>query len=605
MQKLKPYWIAEALEKDLGDPLNPDSVMSFKRVIEIDEREEFPHSEVNWLYNWKLQHYYIPTECGGEFTSFEEFVAFVRVLSRRDQTIAIAFTTLFWSFITWMAGTQEQKQKLAHTIKDHNGAMCLGYSERAHGSDLVGGDLTATKVPGGYLLNGEKWPINRATISDISYILAKTNPDGGPKCLTLFMVDKRELDPSQYYNLPKILTHGIRASDMSGIGFKDCFVPDSMRLKEEGDGLEIALKGFQITRTLCAAFSHGAADTALRSTLNFALNRELYGKTVFDIPQPRKTLVDAFLDILICDCETIGSARGFHVVPEQFSVWASVVKYFVTTQLEKMVNDVYVVLGSRFYFREEHDWGIFQKVLRDNAIISMFDGSTVVNLHALILQLRQLAKYRDRRKPQTMAGIQSRLEAIFSLEKPLPPFDPSKLELFGRGADDPLQGLELALQQLEDLQGDASVEAEVLAQLIALGNLILEALNAQDEVIANSKFEFGHEQSPELFELAKQYCTLHAAACCLHFWLYNRTHLSDFFAKGEWLVLSLHRLLRTLRPMPYLISEAYIENVAQEVLKLYREDKLFSLVPFQLAQSQTLLQPKDTTHATSEFQLQA
>jgi alkylation response protein AidB-like acyl-CoA dehydrogenase len=605
MQKLKPYWIAEALEKDLGDPLNPDSVMSFKRVIEIDEREEFPHSEVNWLYNWKLQHYYIPTDCGGEFTSFEEFVAFVRVLSRRDQTIAIAFTTLFWSFITWMAGTQEQKQKLAHTIKNENGAMCLGYSERAHGSDLVGGDLTATKVAGGYLLNGEKWPINRATISDISYILAKTNPDGGSKCLTLFMVDKRELDPSQYYNLPKILTHGIRASDMSGIGFKDCFVPDSMRLKEEGDGLEIALKGFQITRTLCAAFSHGAADTALRSTLNFALNRDLYGKTVFDIPQPRKTLVDAFLDILICDCETIGSARGFHVVPEQFSVWASVVKYFVTTQLEKMVNDVYVVLGSRFYFREEHDWGIFQKVLRDNAIISMFDGSTVVNLHALILQLRQLAKYRDRRKPQTMAEIQSRLETIFSLEKPLPPFDPTKLELFGRGADDPLQGLELALQQLEDLQGDARVEAAAIEQLIALANLVLETLNAQDEAIANSKFEFGHEQSPELFELAKQYCTLHAAACCLHFWLYNRTHLGDFFAKGEWLVLSLHRLLRSLRPMPYLISEAYLENVAQELLKLYREDKLFSLVPFQLAQSQTLLQPKDTAHATSEFQLQA
>ncbi|CCI12823.1 hypothetical protein MICAE_1520043 [Microcystis aeruginosa PCC 9806] len=31
---------------------------------------------------------------------------------------------------------------------------------------------------------------------------------------------------------------------MSGIGFKDCFVPDSMRLQEEGDGLELALKGF-------------------------------------------------------------------------------------------------------------------------------------------------------------------------------------------------------------------------------------------------------------------------------------------------------------------------------------------------------------------------
>lgn len=602
MHQLKQYWVAERLDKDLGDPLTPENVMSFKKVVDIDETEEFPHSEIEWLYNWKLQHYYVPAECGGEFTSFEEFLAFVRVLCRRDQTIGIAFTTLFWSFITWMAGTPEQKQKLARFIKDENGAMCLGYSEREHGSDLVGGDLTAKKVPGGYILNGEKWPINRATISGISYILAKTDPAGGPKCLTLFMVDKRELDPDNYYNLPKILTHGIRASDMSGIGFKDCFVPDSMRIKEEGDGLEFALKGFQITRTLCAAFSLGAADTALRTTLNFALNRVVYGKKVFDIPQPRKTLVDAFLDILICDCETIGATRGFHVIPEQFSVWASVAKYFVTTQLETMINNVYVVLGSRFYMREEHDWGIFQKVLRDNSIISMFDGSTVVNLHALILQFRQLTKYRARRKPEAIAQLQKRLESIFSLEKSVPTFDAQKLELFGRGVDDPLQGLEIALQQLQALKETANVDEEVLVKLTELGNLVLDELNAHDQLITHSKFEFGHNQSPELFEIAKKYCTLHAAACCLQMWLYNRTILGDFFAKGEWLVLSLHRLLRTIRPLPYTISEVYVENTAQELLKLYKEDKLFSIVPFQLAHSPI---KEDQPYATSKLQLQA
>jgi alkylation response protein AidB-like acyl-CoA dehydrogenase len=604
MHQLKQYWVAEALEKDLGEPLEPDSVISFKQAIAIDESEEFPHQEIAWLYNWKLQHHYIPSDCGGEFTSFEEFVAFVKVLCRRDQTIGIAFTTLFWSFLTWMAGTAEQKQKLAHYIKNEHGAMCLGYSEREHGSDLVGGDLTAKKVPGGYILNGEKWPINRATISGVSYILAKTDIAGGPKCLTLLMVDKRELDPSQYYNLPKILTHGIRASDMSGIGFKDCFVPDAMRLGEEGDGLELALKGFQITRTLCAAFSHGAADTALRTTLNFATYRVVYNKKVVELPQPRQTLVDAFLDILICDCETIGAARGFHIIPEQFSVWASVVKYFVTTQLETMINSVSVVLGSRFYMREEHDAGIFQKVLRDNSIISMFDGSTIVNLHALILQLRQLTKYRAKRKPQTMAEIESRLEKIFSLKEAVPSFNPQKLELFGRGIDDPLQGLEIALQQLENLQQASDVDAEVLAKLIDLGNLVWEELNAHDEQITHSKFEFGHDQSPELFEIAKKYCTLHAAAACLHMWLYNRQLLGDFFAKGEWLVLSLHRLLRVVRPLPYFISEIYVENVAQELLKLHQEDKLFSIVPFQLAQSQSQTQ-EDKTHASSKLQLQA
>jgi alkylation response protein AidB-like acyl-CoA dehydrogenase len=583
MKQLSQYTIAEIVEKDLGNPVIPDSVMSWASAIAIDESEEFPQKEIDWLYNYHLQDYYVPTEYGGKFTSFEEFVAIVRILARRDQTTGIALTTLFWSFLTWMSGNDEQKQALANNIINKHWTMCLGYSEREHGSDLVGGDLTGTKVEGGYLFNGEKWPINRATRSNISYILAKTNPEGGAKCLSLFMVDKSQINADDYYNLPKILTHGIRASDMSGIGFKDCYIPESMRIGEEGDGLEIALKGFQITRTLCAAFSLGAGDTALRTTLNFALNRKLYNQTVFDLPQPRKTLADAFLDILICDCHTIGAARGFHVVPEQFSVYASVVKYFVPVQIERMINDVYVVLGSRFYFREEHDFGIFQKVLRDNSVISMFDGSTVVNLHALILQFRQMTKLRQRRTEKTMLEIKARLEQIFSLEEKVPKFEAQKLSIFGRGADDVVQGLEIALQKLEALKTDESIDAEVLKKLLNLSNMLYEELNHHDEIIANSKFEYGHNQSPELFEIAQKYCTIHACASTLYLWLYNRNILGEFFAKGEWLVLSLHRLLRTMRQLPYSISEEYSENLTQELLNLYKQDKLFSIVPFQLA----------------------
>ncbi len=599
MEKLKQYWVAEELERALGDPENPDSQMSFKKVIEIDESEEFPHEEIEWLYNWKLQHYYVPVNCGGEFTSFEEFVAFVRVLCRRDQTIGIAFTTMFWSFITWMAGTEEQKQRLAAYIKDEHGTMCLGYSEKEHGADLVGGDLTATKVPGGYLLNGEKWPINRATISGVSYILAKTDrEDGGARSLSLFMVEKSRLDSANYYNLPKILTHGIRASDMSGIGFKDCFVPEDMLIKGEGAGLEVALKGFQITRTLCAAFSHGAADTALRTTLKFAINRVIYNKTVFDIPQPRKILLDAFLDLLICDCETIGAARGFHVIPGQFSVWAAVVKYFVTVQLETMINNISSVLGSRFYMREEHDFGMFQKVLRDNSIISVFDGSTTVNLHALILQFRQLTKHRSRRNSAKMEGIKSRLEIIYSLEKQLPTFEPEKLEITGRGADDTLQGLEIALEQLKGLK-NANIEPLVLEQITTLTECILEEVNAHDRQIANSAFEFGHDQSPELFEIAKKYCALHAATACVQMWIYNRELLGEFFGSGEWLVLSLNRLLQPFGHSQK-VDQSYQEKVTQEMLKLYNENKAFSIVPFQLAKTQK--QENITNATTSELQ---
>jgi alkylation response protein AidB-like acyl-CoA dehydrogenase len=601
MHPLKQYWVAEALERDLGDPLNPNSMMSFKQVVDLDEREEFPHDIINWLYNWNLHHYYIPVECGGEFTNFEEFVAFVRVLSRRDLTAGIAFTTMFWSYLTWMAGTEDQKRRLASFMKDQHGAMCLSYSEKAHGSDLLASDVTATKVPGGYLLNGEKWPINRATISGVTFVLAKTDAEAGARSLSLFMVEKSKLDPATYTHLPKILTHGIRGSDMSGIRFENCFVSEDARLGAEGTGLEFALKGFQITRALCAAFSQGAADTALRTTVKFALNRKLYGKTVFDMPQPRRVLTDAFLDVLISDCVTIGAARGFNVAPEQFSVWSAVVKYFVTTQLETMVNKVSTVLGSRFYMREEHDFGIFQKGLRDIAIISMFDGSTVVNLHALLLQMRQLAKFRARNKDRNPEVLNARLEASFALDKPLPSFDGRKLELVSRGADDVMQGLGLALEKLSSLKSDSSVAPEVLHQVMSLTEMIQTELAALDAHLATATFEYGHDQTPESFEMAKQYCTLHAAAACVYTWLYNRHHLGEFFAKGEWLALSLRRLMLTFhreKDLPPRLDDAAI---AQELVRLYQADRMFSIVPFQLAKSE----PQDTVPTPENLQLQA
>ncbi|MBD2102743.1 acyl-CoA dehydrogenase [Leptolyngbya sp. FACHB-261] len=601
MHQLAQYQSAEALEQYLGDPCDTRNLLSFQHLIELDEREEFPAAEVASLYRWQLQDYHVPVELGGKFQSYEEFVAQVRVLSRRDLTTSITFTTLFWSGLVWMAGTDAQKQSLSQFIRDQDGAMCLAYSEKAHGSDLLASEVRAVKVLGGYLLSGEKWPINRATISGITFVLAQTDEAAGARSLSLFMVRKSELNPDNYSNLPKIKTHGIRGSDMSGIRFDHCFVSEESRLGPEGAGLELGLKGFQVTRTLCSAFSLGAADTALRTTLKFALNRQLYGKTVFDLPQPQRTLTDAFLDLLICDCVTIAAARGFHVVPEQFSVWSAVVKYFVPTTAETLVQNLSVVMGARFYLREAHDWGIFQKVVRDNAIISVFDGSTVVNLHALILQLRQLAKSRARRREQQMMALNSRLSVICSLTQPLPKFQPDKLELFSRGNDDILQGLELALAHLHGLQDDASINL-VVGQITALAETLLALLNAQDEALLQSSFEHGHEQSPELFDLAKRYCTLHAAAACIQLWLHNRTELGEFFARGEWLVLSLHRLLKTIHPVQQSVPQAYYEPVTQQLLKLYTADQLFSIAPFQLAQSRPV---EDEIHATTELQLQA
>jgi len=565
--------IGETVEALLGDPKNPDNPLSFAYSQQIDESERFPEEAIRWLYEHQLSRHFVPKEVGGAFHSFVELAELIRVLSRRDLTSSIAFSTLFWSFLTWMDGTDDQKRWLADYMLHRHGAMCLAYSEKDHGSDLLAGATIAERTPDGFNVTGEKWPINRATVSGLCFLLATTDRSAGPRGLSLFMVDKSELDAKRYSNLPKILTHGIRGSDVSGIKFDRCRIPSRSLLGREGMGLEIALRGFQITRALCAAFSLGAGDTALRTTLEFALHRRLYKELVIDIPHATKVISDAFLDLLICDCVTSSGLRALQVVPEQGSVWSAVVKYFVPTTIEAMIQNLSVVMGARYYMREEHEWGTFQRLLRDAAIISVFDGSTVVNLHALLLQFRQLARRRAESGDQ-----EARLERIYRLDSDAGVFNGQKLSLASRQANDALDGVELTLKRLRSQAATNPADGQELDGILKVGERLLREIAAHQREFSETKFEHGHRQSAAAFQAARRYCGLHAAASCLQIWAWNRTGDGSFFSRGRWLVPALSRLFETqLNIHDGQDAEAPLPELLDELRRLHSENRMFSI----------------------------
>jgi alkylation response protein AidB-like acyl-CoA dehydrogenase len=565
--------LTEALESQLGDPKNPGNPLSFAYSQKIDETEQFPEEAIRWLYDRQLARHYVPEELGGSFRSFAELGEVIRVLSRRDVSSAVAFSTLFWSFLAWVGGTGEQKRWLAKYILERQGTMCLAYSERQHGADLAASDTVARRTANGFEITGEKWPINRATVGGLCFVLATTDPAAGPRGLSLFMLDKGDLDPKRYSNFPKILTHGLRGSDISGIKFEHCPVPAQSLLGGEGEGLQLALRGFQITRALCAAISLGAGDTALRTTVNFALNRKLYDELVIDLPHAAGVLSDAFLDLLICDCVTNAGLRSFHVVPEQSSLWASIVKYFVPTTIETMIQNLSVVLGARYYMREEHEFGTFQRVLRDAAVVSLFDGSTVVNLHALMLQFRHLARRRGVRGDQG-----SRLGQIFDMNTTVPAWNGQRLSLVSTQTNDALEGVEYCLEHLKSERAENTANPAEIDRILVFGKKLTHEIRVHNDNFAESEFEHGHLQSAAMFRAAQRYCALHAAASCLHAWIWNRTNSSSFFASGAWLVPALARIFDRHLDIHYDdVIDASRPELLQELRNLYRDNRMFSV----------------------------
>src|SRR5262249_40655303 len=86
---------------------------------------------------------------------------------------------------------------------------------------------------------------------------------------------------------------------------------------------------------------------------------------------------------------------------------------------------------------------------------------------------------------------------------------------------------------------------------------------------------------PADLTLARRYCVLHAAACCLQVWRCNRERMAPEAAGGEWLALCLERLASGGDPAAD--HDDLAEPVSAWMLRQLDEGDLFSIVPFELA----------------------
>jgi hypothetical protein len=346
----------------------------------------------------------------------------------------------------------------------------------------------------------------------------------------------------------------------------------------------LVLETFQVIRTIRTALSLGAGDTALRLTLDFALHRPIYQRNVFALAYPRRLLVDAFLDLLMCDALAIAAARAMHLAPGELSLWSATARYFVPATIETMLSNLTVVLGARSYLREGHWHGLFQKVVRDHAQLGLFDGDPAVNLEVIAGQLRLLS---ERRGQPCDAEARSRLMGqIFGLSQTLPRFDAGRFSEETRGSD-LLAGVGLLRRELAMLKerDGGKPDAFLLGQLIGLIGRVAEMEAACEAERSRIETQYGGEaeRSGEMLKLAARTCALRAALACGYLWLHNCDELGAFFAAGDWLVLCLARVVDPEgldRDLVYQEQEARVADT----LRLYHEEKrLFSLIPIHLA----------------------
>ncbi|GIH21405.1 acyl-CoA dehydrogenase family protein [Rugosimonospora africana] len=573
-----PFLVAEDFERLLGDPTDETVEFSYARCLELDEREAFPAAICRMLEQLRLHHYYVPDRYGGRLSSYEVVLQLVRLLARRDLTVAIGHCATFLGAVSaWVGARDEQARRLAREVLDGT-PMSWGLTERQHGSDLLAGDLVAVRDDDGFRLRGEKWLINNATRARIVSVLARTADAGDPRGFDVLLLDKAHLAPGHFTCLPKVRTHGIRGADISGIVCEDVRVPLAAQVGSAGSGIEIVLKGLQLTRTMCAGLAIGATDQALRIAVGWARDHRTDEGRLLDLPPVRRILVDAYTELLGAEALAIAAARSIHHHPAELSVISAVVKVLAPTRLQAAVGSLGTILGSAAMVTDDPTALRYDKIMRDGRLIGLFDGNTVVNLNAIIHQFPNLVRG-FRRGAEWPDSVDTH-----DLTREVPAFDPGRLNLIARGGATVVRALPALVSQLGTL---AQTRPE-LASTLHLASRLEESARALHEHLSDLRPVPGPVPS-HYFDAAARWSLCYLGSTALAVWLATHPHAnqlttSPIWRDAVWLDAVLGRTLASLGDPPAPDAETD-DTLLTQLLAQEHVGDLFSLLPCRLSES--------------------
>jgi alkylation response protein AidB-like acyl-CoA dehydrogenase len=562
------------LEDALGSPKIASNLLSYEKVIALDEFSKFPVEQANLLFKLGIQKYFVPSESGGYLESFEELSYIFRSIFRRDITLGLGFgVTTFMAVIhIYLFGSAELKKRITNIILNGN-TISVAYHEKEHGSDLMDNELNAfIHDDRSYKIFGKKWLINNIETSEGYTVFARTSSQGGGRGFSLFFVEKNKIHPTELIFMPKIKTHGVKGCRIAGIEFRDTQVLPSDVIGKIGEGVELTLKGFQVTRTLLPGMSIGAADTALRCVIDFSNNRHLYGNKITEIPHVYETLTDAYIQLLICDCISTASARCLHVITEQMSVISAITKFSVPKTIQALLKHLSVILGARNYLRDG-PYAIFQKIIRDYPIVSLGHSSDVICVNTILPQLKLLLS-----KTTLSKNFLDSLENIFSLGNTLPIFKAENLKISNNGYNDIINSLHLIPSFLDEKINLSKCDSEIVDNVKKLIGILDDILGELKVRSINLKTQI-QDFSKETYGLVELYCNIFSVTCCVWIWIFNFSKISNFFDNGIWLIIAINQLFPEIIIIKEANKKSYTRSTFNYLQNLFLNDLSFSLVP--------------------------
>ncbi|MGW1679447.1 acyl-CoA dehydrogenase family protein [Saccharopolyspora sp. NPDC002376] len=247
----------------------------------------------------------------------------------------------------------------------------IAMTEPGTGSDLAGMATTATRGGDHYMLNGAKTFITGGHNADLVIVVARTGQGENRRDgLSLLVVERGMAGFSRGRNLEKL---GLRAQDTAELFFDDVRIPAENLLGEEGRAFQYLSANLPQEWLGIAVSGQAAAEAALRTTLDYVREREVFGKPVGSFQNTKFELAGCAVQI------EAGRALLDRALDEQeagalTAADAAKVKVYCT-ELQSTVVDRCLQLHGGYGYMLEYP---IARMYADARVTRIFGGTTEV-----------------------------------------------------------------------------------------------------------------------------------------------------------------------------------------------------------------------------------
>ncbi|XWN30432.1 MAG: acyl-CoA dehydrogenase family protein [Devosia sp.] len=348
----------------------------------MDQADEYPHELVEQMKELGLFGAVISPEYGGLGLPTSTYAKIVVKVS----SVWMAPTGIFNSHLIMAsaierAGTDEQKAAWLPKLATGEWRGGIALTEPNAGTDLQAIRTKAIREGDHYRLNGNKTWITNSLNGNCLMVLTKTDPEANPrhKGMSAFLCHKGE----QYEVAKKLKKLGYRSIDSCEINFDGTTVPaDNLIGGKEGRGLQQVLGGLELGRINVAARGAGIAEGALLMAVQYAQERETFGKPIAQHQAIQLKLGEMASKVAASKLLIEDAARKFDA-GERCDMEAGMAKYLATETGVYCAQEAMRIFGGYSYSTEYE----IERFYRDAMLMCIGEGTNELQRIIIAKQL--------------------------------------------------------------------------------------------------------------------------------------------------------------------------------------------------------------------------